>query len=148
MKSAGLWKDTFTGAEKERFEVSTRLLQTRARSIKDFSVSGRAFFSDEFEYDAEAQKKFWKDARLPELLEELGLRLADSKSFDLAGTEARLRALAEEKGVKAGLLINAARVALTGQAVAPGLFEVMLALGQSRVADRLQRAAAHLRAAH
>ncbi len=147
LKSAGLWKETFTGAEKERFQVSTRLLQTRARSIKDFSVSGRAFFSDEFEYDAEAQKKFWKDARLPELLDELGWRLADSKSFDLAGTEATLRALAEEKGVKAGLLINAARVALTGQAVAPGLFEVMLALGQSRVADRLHRGAAHLRAA-
>ena len=107
-------------------------------------MSGRAFFSDEFEYDAEAQKKFWKDARLPELLGELGLRLADSKSFDLAVTEATLRALAEEKGVKAGLLINAARVALTGQAVAPGLFEVMLVLGQRRVADRLHRAAAHL----
>jgi len=145
LKSAGLWKDTFSGAEKERFESSTHLLQTRARSVKDFSVSGRAFFSDEFEYDAEAQKKFWKDARLPELLDEMALRLADSKSFDLAGTEATLRALAEEKGVKAGVLINAARVALTGQAVAPGLFEVMLALGQSRVADRLHRAAAHLR---
>jgi glutamyl-tRNA synthetase len=146
LKSAGLWRETFTGAEKERFEVSTRLLQTRARSIRDFSVSGRAFFSEGFEYDAEAQKKFWKDARLPELLDELGLRLAESKTFDLAGTEATLRALAEEKGVKAGLLINATRVALTGQAVAPGLFEVMLALGQSRVADRLHRAAAHLRA--
>jgi glutamyl-tRNA synthetase len=145
LKSAELWKDTFSGAEKERFESSTHLLQTRARSVKDFSVSGRAFFSDEFEYDAEAQKKFWKDARLPELLDEMALRLADSKSFDLAGTEATLRALAEEKGVKAGVLINAARVALTGQAVAPGLFEVMLALGQSRVADRLHRAAAHLR---
>ena len=145
LKSAELWKDTFSGAEKERFESSTHLLQTRARSVKDFSVSGRAFFSDEFEYDAEAQKKFWKDARLPELLDEMALRLADSKSFDLAGTEATLRALAEEKGVKAGVLINAARVALTGQAVAPGLFDVMLVLGQSRVADRLHRAAAHLR---
>jgi len=147
LKSAGLWKETFTGAEQERFEVSTRLLQTRARSVKDFSVSGRAFFSDDFDYDAEAQKKFWKDARLPELLDEMALRLADSTSFDLAGTEATLRALAEEKGVKGGVLINAARVALTGQAVAPGLFEVMLALGPSRVADRLHRAAAHLRGA-
>jgi glutamyl-tRNA synthetase len=144
LRSAGLWQEAFREAEKQRFEVSTRLLQTRARSIKDFSVSGRAFFSEQFEYDAEAQKKFWKDARLPELLEELGARLAHSKPFDLAETEACLRALAEEKGVKAGLLINATRVALTGQAVAPGLFEVMVALGQSRVAERLRRAADHL----
>ena len=145
LRSAGLWQDAFHKAEKQRFEVSARLLQTRARSIKDFSRSGRAFFSEQFEYDPEAQAKFWKDARLPELLEELGARLAQSKPFDLTETEACLRALAEEKGVKAGLLINATRLALTGQAVAPGLFEVMVALGQSRVVDRQRRAAAHLR---
>jgi glutamyl-tRNA synthetase len=145
LRSAGLWQDAFRKEEKERFEVSARLLQTRARSIKDFSCSGRAFFSEKFDYDPEAQKKFWKDARLPELLEELGARLARTKPFDLAQTEACLRALAEEKGVKAGLLINGTRVALTGQAVAPGLFEVMAALGPGRVVERLQRAAAHLR---
>src|SRR5208283_1903303 len=106
--------------------------------------SGRAFFSEQFEYDPEAQAKFWKDARLPELLEELGARLAHLKHFDLPETEACLRGLAEEKGVKAGLLINGTRVALTGQAVAPGLFEVTVALGQGRVVERLSRAAAHL----
>jgi len=145
LRSAGVWQDAFSKEEKQRFEISARLLQTRARSIKDFSQSGRAFFSEQFEYDSEAQAKFWKDARLPELLEELSARLAHTAPFDLAGTEACLRALGEEKGVKAGLLINAARVALTGQAVAPGLFEVMVALGQSRVVERLLRAAAHLR---
>jgi len=145
LKSAGLWQDAFRAEEKQRFEVSARLLQTRARSIKDFSGSGRAFFSDKFDYEPEAQKKFWKDAKLPELLEELGARLAQSEPFGLAETEACLRGLAEEKGVKAGLLINAARVALTGQAVAPGLFEVMTALEQNRVVERLHRAAAHLR---
>jgi glutamyl-tRNA synthetase len=147
LRSAGLWQDAFRKEEKPRFEVSARLLQTRARSIKDFSRSGRAFFSEKFEYDPEAQKKFWKDARLAELLEELGARLAHTRPFDLTETEACLRALAEEKGVKAGLLINATRVALTGQAVAPGLFEVMVALGQRRVLERLHRAAAHLRGA-
>jgi glutamyl-tRNA synthetase len=145
LRSAGLWQDAFSKEEKQRFEVSVRLLQTRARSTKDFSHSGRAFFSEEFEYDPQAQKKFWKDAKLPELLDELAARLAHAKPFDLAETETCLRALAEEKGVKAGLLINGTRVALTGQAVAPGLFEVMVALGQSRVVERLCRAAAHLR---
>ena len=147
LRSAGLWQDAFHGSERERFENATRLLQTRARSLKDFSQSGRAFFSETFDYDSEAQKKFWRDARIPELLDELAARLAHAEPFDLAPTEACLRALAEEKAVKAGLLINATRVALTGQAVAPGLFEVMVALGQSRVVERLQRAAAYLNAA-
>jgi glutamyl-tRNA synthetase len=37
-------------------------------------------------------------------------------------------------------LINGARVALTGQAVAPSLFAVMVALGKERTISRLKRA--------
>jgi glutamyl-tRNA synthetase len=121
------------------------LLQSRARTLKDFSRSFRAFFTDDFSYDPEAVKKFWKDAALAALLDALAERLAATKPFDLATTEKTVRNLAEEKGVKAGLLINATRVALTGQAVAPSLFEVMLVLGQKRVVERLHRAAMHLR---
>jgi glutamyl-tRNA synthetase len=131
--------------EEDRFKRTVLLLQSRARTIKDFSGAFRAFFTDEFECDPEAQKKFWKDAALSALLDALAERLAAAEPFDLAIAERTLRSLAEEKGVKAGLLINATRVALTGQAVAPGLFEVMLALGQSRVMARLRRAAALLR---
>jgi glutamyl-tRNA synthetase len=40
--------------------------------------------------------------------------------------------------MKAGALINGARVALTGQAVAPSLFAVMMALGKERTVKRLQ----------
>jgi glutamyl-tRNA synthetase len=145
LKSAGLWREVFANAERPRFEACARLLQTRARGLKDFSQSGRAFFTDEFDYDAEARKKFWRDASLPELLDALAERLRQAEPFDLPNTEQGLRTLAEEKGVKAGLLINAARVALTGQAVAPGLFEVMVALGRERVVMRLHRAAEYLR---
>ena len=51
-----------------------------------------------------------------------------------------LRALAESAGVKAGLLINATRVAIVGQAVAPPLFDTMVVLGKERVVGRLRRA--------
>ncbi len=129
----------------EKFERSLRLLQTRARTLQDFSGAFRAFFTDEFEYDVEAQKKFWKDAQLPEFLQTLGERLGRVEPFMLEATEHCLRALAEERGIKAGLLINATRVALTGQAVAPGLFEVMVELGRERVVARLHRAAEFLR---
>jgi len=51
-----------------------------------------------------------------------------------------LRSLAEAAGVKGGLLINATRVAIVGQAVAPPLFETMVVLGKDRVVERLRRA--------
>ena len=55
-------------------------------------------------------------------------------------TEQILRDFAEEKGVKAGALINGARVVLTGQGVAPSLFAVMANLGQERTVVRLKAA--------
>jgi len=52
----------------------------------------------------------------------------------------QLYKLAQAAGVKAGLLINATRVAIVGQAVAPPLFDTMVVLGQERVVTRLRRA--------
>jgi glutamyl-tRNA synthetase len=141
----GIRNSELPADEREAFKRTVLLLQSRARTLKDFAGTFRAFFTDEFAYDPEAVKKHWKDAALADLLEALAERLAATNPFDLAGTEGTLRGLAEEKGVKAGLLINATRLALTGQAVAPSLFEVMVTLGQGRVVERLRRAADHLR---
>jgi len=67
----------------------------------------------------------------------LGERYQRLDAFNEGSTEQLLRAFAEEKGVKAGALINGSRVALTGQGVAPSLFAVMAALGKERVVKRL-----------
>ena len=114
------------------------LLKPRARSLKDFAGSFRAFFSDDFSPDPAAVDKFLKDENIRKLLVELGERYAISTDFSEQETEKILRDFATEKGVKAGALINGARVALTGQGVAPSLFAVMQALGQKTVVHRLR----------
>jgi glutamyl-tRNA synthetase len=119
------------------------LLKPRARNLKDFASAFRAYFADEFEIDPAAHAKFLT-GDVPALLVELGSRYAAAAEFTEASTEELLRGFAEEKGLKAGALINGARVALTGQGVAPSLFAVMLALGQVRVAKRLQAAVQRL----
>ena len=124
----------------EEIAQAIDLLKPRARSLKDFATAFRAYFSDEYEIDPAAAAKFLT-GDVPALLSELGARYATATEFTEASTEVVLRAFAEEKGLKAGMLINGSRVALTGQAVAPSLFAVMLALGQERVAKRLQAAA-------
>jgi len=118
------------------------LLKPRARNLKDFATSFRAFFSDEFENDPAAVGKFLKDEAVRGLIVELGDRYAASPNgFSEQDTEKVLRDFAVEKKVKAGALINGARVALTGQGVAPSLFAVMVALGKARTVARLKRAA-------
>jgi glutamyl-tRNA synthetase len=117
--------------------AAIELLKPRARSLKDFATTFRAYFSDTFDYDPAAVAKFLKDGATRTLLTQLAQRYAQSADFTEASTEQTLRAFAEESGVKAGALINGARVALTGQAVAPSLFAVMVALGKDRVVARL-----------
>ena len=64
-------------------------------------------------------------------------RLATVTPFEPAALESALRALADERGIKAGVLIHATRVAVTGQAVSPGLFDVLALVGRDRVVRRL-----------
>ncbi len=105
-----------------------------------FSTWARAFFADEFDYDPAAVKKFLlKDDRLAGFLSEELQALEKVSDWTHGEIEKAVRGAAERAGVKAGLLINATRVALTGQAVAPPLFNTMELLGRRRVLPRLAR---------
>jgi glutamyl-tRNA synthetase len=116
------------------------LLKPRARNLSDFAGSFLGYFSDEFPYDPAAVEKFLKDGSVRELLVELADRYASAPEFTEQSTEQVLRDFATEKGIKAGALINGSRVALTGQAVAPSLFAVMVALGKECSIQRLNNA--------
>ena len=121
--------------------ATIELLKPRARNLKDFATSFRAFFTDDFEADPAAVGKFLKDDAVRHMLAELAGRYAAGDGFTEEQAETVLREFAAEKNVKAGTLINGARVALTGQAVAPSLFAVMMALGKERTISRLAAAA-------
>ena len=69
------------------------------------------------------------------------------EEWSIAALEARLRALAEELGLKVGDLFMALRVAATGSKVSPPLFETMHALGRAETLARLERATAALTSA-
>jgi len=125
---------------KEEVLATIDLVKPRARNLKDFATAFRAYFSDEFTYDSAAVAKFLKDDAVRALLVELAARYESAEEFTEVSTEQVLRAFAEEKDVKAGVLINGSRVALTGQAVAPSLFAVMVNLGKDRVVNRLSAA--------
>ena len=125
---------------REAMAATVDLVKPRARNLKDFATLFRAYFSEEFDTDPAAAKKFLKDDTIRQMLVEVGWRYEEAPEFTEATTEQLLRDFAAEKNVKAGTLINGARVALTGQGVAPSLFAVMANLGQRRTVQRLKRA--------
>ncbi len=140
LKRAGIWNDAWASSEKEWFARAVDLIRPRTRFVHDVSGWARAFFTDDFEYEPEARAKFWKDEKIPSLLAKLTEALAALPEWNHDACDAASRAVAAAEGVKAGVLINATRVAIVGRAVAPPLFETMVVLGKGRVIARLRRA--------
>jgi glutamyl-tRNA synthetase len=143
LKRAHLWEGSQASRDRAWFARAVDLIRPRTRLLGDFTTWARGFFTDDFGYDADAREKFWKDERLPAMLEKLAGALAALPDWNHDACDAASRSLAASEGVKAGLLINATRVAIVGRAVAPPLFDTMVALGQERVVERLRRAAPH-----
>ena len=139
LRASKLWRDEYEADERAWFERTVDLIRQRFFTLKDFSGQGRAYFSEDFDYDEAAVKKnLLKEPRLKELLPALAQKLAAVEPFTAETSEAALRAFADEAGVKAGLLINAARTMLTGQAVGPSMFDVFAVIGRERSMQRLR----------
>jgi glutamyl-tRNA synthetase len=113
------------------------LVKPRAKRLPDIVSQLRPYISEDFQRDEAAAAKHLSAPDLTPHLKAWRARLADVAPFDPPTLESALRALAEERGIKAGVLIHATRVAVTGQAVSPGLFDVLAVVGRERVLRRL-----------
>ena len=145
-EAAGLWRDDLVGDRHAWFLAVLELLRPRARRLDDFVTQGRFFFvsSDALEYDEAAVAKHLRVDAVADHLDALDAAFAACATFDAATIEAALRATADARGVKAGSLIHAVRVAITGKMVSPGLFDVLALVGRTEVHARLIRAAREL----
>lgn len=139
-ESAGLWDPAFLGDRHAWFFAILELLKPRARRLDEFAGLGRFFFTDTLEFDEAAVAKHLKADGMSAHLQALAEALTGSADFDPATLEVVVRAVAEARGLKAGALIHAVRVAMTGRTVSPGLFEVLALLGRPRVLSRLSTA--------
>jgi len=137
---AGLWDEQYSTSKREWFFAVLEQLKPRAKTLAEFVELGRFFFADRVEYDEAAVAKHLKAGGMRDHLAALDAAFAGLASFEPPVSEAALRAVAESRGIKAGALIHAVRVALTGRTVSPGLFEVAALLGKSRTLERLRAA--------
>jgi len=109
-----------------------------------------AFFFAEGELDYEPTRLVPKKGTPASALESLMAArdtLAGLELWDTRAIEPALRSLAEERGIKVGDLLTSIRVAVTGSAASPPLFETVAVLGPERTLVRLDNAITRLRAA-
>jgi glutamyl-tRNA synthetase len=98
------------------------------------------FFVDELEYDTSMLLVKGLDKQKAAS----GLRkvvdILQSVEFDHDSLEGTLRALADELGMKPGVLFGPIRIAVTGRTAAPPLFQTMAVLGRDRCLKRIDSA--------
>ena len=144
LEAKGIWEEDLLGGRRVWFERVLEILKARSRKLSDLARDCAVFLRDDFEYDPEAVAKHLKDPETRARMEKLRGALSRVSSFDEKTTEEALRSVAEEMGVAAAKLIHPLRVALTGKAVSPGVFEVLVLAGRERALKRLDRLIAYL----
>jgi glutamyl-tRNA synthetase len=119
------------------------LLRPRCKKLTEFPDQLRPFFEEPTSYDPDAVKKHLSTAGTKEHL--LALRdVYAAVAWNEADLERTLRELADARTIKAGLLIQGTRIAMTGRMVSPGLFEMVVLIGREAVLTRLERLASTL----
>lgn len=139
LKSAKLWRDEYEDDDKEWFEKTADLIRQRFFTLKDFSSQGRAYFSEDFDFDQAAIEKNLK--KFPDLqtwLPELAEKFESMESFTHDEIESVVKQFTEEKGAKLGVIMNGARALLTGLAVGPSMLAIFETLGKEKSILRLK----------
>src|SRR3989454_5248996 len=100
LRANKLWREEYEEDERDRFAKVVDLIRQRFHTLKDFSGQGRAYFSDDFDFDETAiSKNLRKNPSLKELLPALANHLEQTDPFTSETAEAALRRFADEREV-------------------------------------------------
>jgi glutamyl-tRNA synthetase len=135
----GLWKNEYDTEKREWFLATIDLIRPRFHTLKDFADMGRAYFADDFTIcEKPLNKNILKYPELAEWLPQLAERYANLDSFNVESAEEIAREMASELDIKPGVLINGMRTVVTGQLAGPSMFDILMAIGQEKVVERLR----------
>jgi glutamyl-tRNA synthetase len=144
LERAGLWHDDLAAARRNWFAAVLGLLRPRCKRLGEFVDGAQPFLVAPATYDPEGAARHLAVPGLRGHLEALRGAFEELPAFDEAQLERTLRLVADTRGVKAGVLIHATRLAMTGRTTSPGLFEMLRLIGKSEVLIRLDRLTASL----
>lgn len=135
-----------SGEEIELLAGLVELLRSRVRTVEELARLVEVYRAEPPPRDPEAVARYWLQDRGAALaaLRSVSATFSEVPCWDQEGLEKALRNAASAMGVGAGKLIHPLRVAVTGQGVSPGIFEVLAVLGRERVLSRVAEASAWL----
>jgi glutamyl-tRNA synthetase len=125
--------------DKEWLSKAIDTLKERSKTLVELTHALRFYIAEDIEYDEKAKTKFLNKKSLSYLIDvkEAFTRL---DNFIAPEIEKVFVALVEKHSTKLGNLAQPVRVAITGRAESPGIFEVLEIVGKEKTLRRLDKA--------
>jgi len=143
MQAAGL--DTSTKDETWLRRVA-EVCQEKIPTLNDIVPYTDFFFNEVTEYEAKPLKKNWRKEGVVDRMEAMIAAMENVRDWTAEALKASFTALSESMEVGLGQFTNPSRLALTGKAVGPGLFELAELLGREEAIQRMRAGVAHIQA--
>ena len=137
LKKAKLIKD-IKEVDIDKISKIVGLIKERLRKFSEIPQLINYFF-DKPVYEEKPVRKFLKKDGVSQMLQELCKAIEEVEPFDIETLESAVREFIEKKGLKAGQVIHPVRVALTGRAASPPIFDVMQVLGKQTCLKRINK---------
>jgi glutamyl-tRNA synthetase len=121
-------------------EALIELLRERSKTLPEMAERAGWLLKEAIQYDQKAARKHLVPAARP-ILESLRRSLAELDDWSQGSIEAVFEAVRTEHGdIGMGKLAQPVRVAVTGSAASPGIYETLEVLGQRRALGRIDEA--------
>ena len=126
-------------AEKFPLEQIVSLVKERVDFVPELWAQTFFFFQEPTQYNPKVVKKRWK-ADVPDLLSELNTNFAKLENFNTESIHTAVEEFITIKEMGMGKIMNAVRLAITGDAIGPDLKLIMEILGQEESVRRINTA--------
>ncbi|HAL81845.1 MAG TPA: glutamate--tRNA ligase [Mucilaginibacter sp.] len=113
-------------------------IKDRCVLLPDFYQQAAYFFEQPKEYDVNAVKPKWTDAKTEFFIRFITI-LGREEVWDEATLETAFKALAEEKAIKTGELMLPFRIMLVGGKFGPHVFDIAALLGKVETITRIEK---------
>lgn len=114
-------------------------MKERVAFVKEFITTCQYFYTAPAEYEQKSVEKNWK----PESAEQLRKLVDEFRLLDNPTKEDFEHAFgktADQLGIGKGKLIHPLRLAVSGQSIGPGMFDLLFILGKDEVIKRIEKA--------
>ena len=114
-------------------------LQPRSKTLVEMAKAAVFYYTDKIKFDEKAATKFLTP-EMADMLTHAANAIEALADYTQENLETIFKQIMEETGLGFGKIAQPLRVAITGTTISPGIFEMLLALGQTKTVQRIRTA--------